>query len=88
MIVRILDDGQYELPDTGIAAVDDLDAQLLQAVETGDDTRYHTLVETIVDRVHQTGRRLPPDHLGPSTLIVPGIHTTRAEIARLLDEQG
>ena len=84
MIVRILDDGQYELPDSEIAAVDDLDAELLQAVDDGDDTRYHQLVETITARVHQTGRRLPGEQLGPSHLIVPGRHTTRAEIAGLL----
>ncbi len=85
MIVRILDDGQYDVPDTEAAALDGLDSDLVDSVTAGDDTRFAQLVATIVARVHEIGRRLPADHLGPSSLIVPGPHTTRAEIAALLE---
>ena len=85
MIVRILDDGQYDVPEAEAEALDGLDSELVDAVTDGDDARYAELVETIVARVHEGGRRLPADHLGTSGLIVPGPHTTRAKIAALLE---
>lgn len=85
MIVRILDDGQYDIPDTETAAIDQLDTELIKAVEAGDDARYRTLVGAIIEAVHRSGRRLPGEYLGPSQLIVPGAHTTRAETAALLE---
>ena len=85
MIVRILDDGQYEVPDADTAVIDQLDTELIDAVEAGDDSRYHQLVADIVETVHHRGRQLPADHLGPSHLIIPGTHTTRADIAALLE---
>ena len=85
MIVRILDDGQYEIGESEIGRIDTLDTELIDAVKTGDDVRYHDLVVDIVDKVHRSGRRVPADHLGPSDMIVPGTHTTRGEIAALLE---
>ena len=37
MIVRILGEGQYDLSDEAVSALNDLDAEVERAVEDGDD---------------------------------------------------
>lgn len=85
MIVRILDDGQYDVPDAELAALDDLDTALLEAVEAGDDTRFDDVIGDMVAKIHGAGRRLPAEQLSPSEIIVPGVHTTRSRVAELFE---
>jgi len=86
MIVRILGEGQFDVPDDAAPTLDRLDGLLVDALDEGDDDDFAAAQRALVDHVHQSGRPVPVEHLGPSELILPGPHATRAEVVALLDD--
>ena len=71
MIIRIFSDGQYRVPDSAMARINELDAQALAAVEAGDEEGFESTYTALVDEVHTTGERLDDDDLSPSDLMLP-----------------
>ena len=68
MIVRIANEGQYRLDDAHHARLDELDDEVVAAVDAGDEDRYH-----------ETFEELPEDDLEPSEFILPPADTTFVE---------
>jgi hypothetical protein len=71
MIVRISTEGQYELPDGSVAALNELDNQAVVACQAADESDFHTAYARLLDFVRETGRPVDADHLGGSDLILP-----------------
>ena len=71
MIVRIATDDQYRLPDDDAARLNDLDNEVVAAVEAGDEARFHVLFEQMLELVRQQGHRLGDDDLEESDVIIP-----------------
>ncbi len=88
MIVRILGEGQFEVPEQKIGELRDLDEAVAEAVDTADREKYTQCVSELVAGIHRIGRRLPSEHLGPSDLVLPGPHTSLEEVRDLLREEG
>ena len=88
MIVRILGQGQLELAGDHLAELNELDADLADAVTAGDVTRFERDRLLLLDRVHALGRPVSDDHLSVSDLILPGPDTSLTEVAALLGEDG
>ena len=55
MIVRILGEGQYDLSDDAVAALNDLDATVESAVEAGDEAAFHDALAALLDGVRTAG---------------------------------
>ena len=88
MIVRILDEGQVEVPAEHLAELNELDRTLTEAVTAGDAPRFaHTLTQ-LLDRVHALGTPVPADQLTGSDFILPGPDTDLAEVVALLGQDG
>lgn len=85
MIVRILGDGQYELPEDVDQEFVDLDDLLITHVEAGDEAAFQRDLSAIIALVHQ-GSRLPDDDIQPSDGVVPDVGATLADIRKLLAE--
>lgn len=85
MIIRILHDRQYDVPESDKRTIDELDAELIDAVDDGDETRFRNLVETLADTVRLRGTPLGPEQFVPSQLIVPGPDCTLKELEQLLE---
>lgn len=85
MIIRILHDRQYDVPESDKRTIDELDAELIDAVDDGDETRFRNLVETLADTVRLRGTPLGPEQIVPSQLIVPGPDCTLKELEQLLE---
>jgi hypothetical protein len=51
MIVRILGEGQYELSDDDVSALNDLDARVESAVEAGDEDDFRAALTALLDDV-------------------------------------
>ncbi len=71
MIVRISTEGQYRLPDEQSSSLHQLDEELLAAIESDDDERFHALLDEMIVLVRHSGELLDDEHLGASELILP-----------------
>ena len=88
MILRILGEGQIEVPADSLHELNELDEALLHAVEKGDETVFRSCLANLVDRVRKVGRPVPADHLGPSEYIIPGADAELDDVRSLLSEEG
>jgi PspA-Associated protein len=84
VIVRILGDVQYRVPDTERAALEALDRDLVAAVDAKDDDAFTKALSALVDAVRQAGEAVPADDIAPSDLVVPFADATLAETEELL----
>lgn len=88
MIVRILGEGQYDLSDDAVAALNDLDAQVESAVEAGDESSFRDALTQLLDGVRTAGVPHDADSLDPSDLILPMPDATLAEVRDMLSDEG
>jgi hypothetical protein len=83
MIVRILGEAQFDVPDADRSTLDNLEDALNAAVEGHDETAF-----ALIDAVRQTGTPLAPDSFTSSDLVVPFSDATLDETKTLLNEPG
>ncbi len=88
MIVRILGEGQLEVPEAEMEALNSLDADLQEAVDSGDEDRFRACLRELLDQVRSVGRPLPDDELVPSELMLPDADADLAEVRELLGDEG
>ena len=88
MIVRILGEGQLEVPDSAAAELNQLDAALEEAVERSDEAAFRLALAALLAKVRDVGSPTEPDDLRPSELIIPQPDATMAEVSRLLTDEG
>jgi hypothetical protein len=88
VIVRILGEGQLEVADAAIAALNELDAQLEAAVERGDEAGFSAALAALLGRVREIGTPAEPDTLSPSALILPQADATMDDVRELLSDDG
>ena len=81
MIVRIAENGQYEFPDDQADRLNELDNQLVTAVESGNEAEFKDLWGKMVEMVRSSGTRVPDDELISSDVILPPEDITMAEAA-------
>ena len=84
MIVRILGEAQYEVPDEHQADLDALDAALVKAVDSGDEAAFVAALRALADDVRSKGELLADDNFVPSHLVVPFADASLEETRRLL----
>lgn len=87
MIIRILGEGQYRVDDAALAAINELDTKLLEAVQKMEAT-YEAHAKALAAAVSTHGKPLGVDEFLPSDAVVPGPDTTLAEALNLLTEDG
>lgn len=71
MIVRIATEGQYRLSDDVRERVNELDNQVVEAVDADDEDRFHELFEELLNLVRSEGHELGEDELVESDVIIP-----------------
>jgi hypothetical protein len=84
MIVRILGEGQFEVPNDAADTLNRLDGELSKAAEDGDHAAFGRTLTAILGAVRAHGRPVSRHHLGASDLVVPGPGATIADVRRLL----
>jgi hypothetical protein len=88
VILRILGEGQMEVPDETVAELNELDEVLIQAIDSGDEGRFRSALSDLVGKVRQVGKPVADDYIGPSEFILPGEDATLDEVRDLLSEEG
>jgi hypothetical protein len=88
VIVRIATESQYRLPEEAAEELNELDNQVVAAVEAGDEDRFHDLFEQLLDLVRRAGDPLGEDELEESDVIVPPPDTSFVEAAAEFTGEG
>ncbi|HVB06142.1 MAG TPA: hypothetical protein VNF07_07880 [Acidimicrobiales bacterium] len=84
MIVRILGEGQFELPADAETRLASLDAAVEAAVEASDEAAFHSALDALVGAIKEAGAPLAADRIVPSDLAVPASGASLAEVRELL----
>lgn len=88
MIVRILSEGQYDLPDDSIDSLNELDSELETAIEQGDQVTFKSSLTALLERVRSLGTPVALDALVPSELLLPAPDASLADVRDLLSDDG
>ncbi len=88
MIIRIATEGQYNLPGSFVDQLNEIDNQLVEAVEEAERSRFDGLLKQMLDLVRENGAPLPMDELVESDLILPPPDTTLEEAEVLFVGEG
>ena len=88
MIVRIATESQYRLPEDAAAELNELDNQVVAAVEAGDEDRFHEVFEQMLDLARRAGEPLDEDELAESEVILPPPDTSFVEAAAEFTGEG
>lgn len=88
MIIRILGEGQLEVPDGELDALNQLDAAVEDAVNGGDEGAFAAALGSLLDGVRSVGTPLAADALEDSDLILPPADATIDEVRALLSGDG
>ncbi len=86
MIVRILGEGQYSVPEGQRGALEKLDAALGQAVDNDDEEAFERDLAALTTVVRKVGEPVADDAFAPSDLVVPFPDATLEETKVLLAE--
>jgi hypothetical protein len=71
MIIRISTEGQYELADGSVAALNELDNQAVEACEADDEDGFRATYGRMLEFIRRNGTPVAEDHLGASDIILP-----------------
>lgn len=88
MIVRILGEGQFEVAEHTVDALNGIDSQLQSAVDASDEFAFRKALADLLALVREVGERVPDDYLGPSELVLPAAESTLEEVRALLGDEG
>jgi hypothetical protein len=88
MIVRILGEGQYTVPDSHLDSLNGHDGELTAALDAGDEPAFRTALAAMLDEVRAAGERLPDEELVTSDVIPPGSAATVDEVRGMLADDG
>ena len=88
MIVRIATESQYVVPDETADELNDLDNQVVAAVEARDEDRFHEAFEQLIDLVRRSGQPLDEDEIAESDVIIPPPDISFVEAAEEFTGEG
>ncbi len=88
MIVRILTEGQYNLPGAHVDELNEIDNRLVEVVEQEDRAKFETLLKEMLDLVREKGTPVPVDELVESDLVLPEPDITLEEAEELFTGEG
>jgi hypothetical protein len=88
VIVRILGEGQFDVPEDAVARLNELDAAVEAAVESGDEAAFASALAGLLDGVRAAGTPHAAEALDESDSILPPADATLDEVRALLTDEG
>ncbi|CAI8023783.1 hypothetical protein GBAR_LOCUS13882 [Geodia barretti] len=88
MIVRILGEGQFNLPGAVIEDLNDIDNRMVEAVESENEESFRSLLQEMIALVREKGSPLPLDELVESDFILPETDLTLEEAEHIFIGDG
>jgi len=88
VIVRIMGEGQLDVQQGDLSALNNLDGELETAIDSGDEEKFRTALHALLEQVRTVGKTLPAEELAPSELILPPADATMDEVRAMLGDAG
>ena len=88
MIVRILTEGQYNLPGAHVDELNEIDNQLVEVVAEEDQEGFERNLKKMLDLVREKGTPVPLDDIVESDLVLPEPDLTLKEAEELFVGEG
>ena len=88
MIVRILTEGQYNLPGAFVDRLNEIDNEIVDVVGDGDREAFRKLLDQMLDHVRKNGTEVPVEELVESDVVLPEPDITLEEAAELFTGEG
>ncbi|GAA4212502.1 PspA-associated protein PspAA [Actinocatenispora rupis] len=88
MIVRILGEGQYDVPPVALDELNVHDDAVQEAADAGDEGAFTAALASLLDTVRARGTALDASALVPSELILPAPDAPMAEVQAMLGDEG
>jgi hypothetical protein len=88
MIVRISGEGQYELADDDKDRLNELENDVVQIVEAGEEAGFDASYQALLDFVRDAGSKVGDDELEGSDVILPPADTTFSEAGEEFTGEG
>ena len=88
MIVRILTEGQFNLPGAYVDELNEIDNQLVEVVESDDAEQFPVVLKSMLDLVRENGTPVPVDELVESDLVLPEPDITLQEAEEIFTGEG
>lgn len=85
MIIRIMGEGQWEVPESALTELNLIDSHVEHAVNNGGQAELTEALTRLAATVREHGRQIPDDEIVDSDLIVPDTSATVDEVSQLLD---
>ena len=86
MIVRILGEGQWNVPEAAVNDLNALDDAVEQAVSEQDEAKLQVALAELLAEVRSVGTAVPDDQILDSALILPDVGSSLADVEALLAE--
>jgi hypothetical protein len=88
MIIRIVGEGQFQVPSTLLDDLNDRDNQIVRVVAQGKERAYYQAFGRLLNLVRRRGQPLSHEDLRPSDVILPAADTTFEEAHQLFVGEG
>jgi hypothetical protein len=88
LIIRILGEGQFDVPDESLETLNSLDDAVEEAVEAGDHEAFSKALDALLARVRDAAAPHAEGTLDASDLILPHADATLEEVRDLLSGDG
>lgn len=88
MIVRILSEGQYNLPGAYIDDLNAIDNDLVEVVAAEDAEAFASVLKRMLDLVREKGEAVPVEELVESDLVLPEPDITLLEAEEMFVGEG
>lgn len=86
MIVRIMGEGQFRLPEDALTRINELDDALEASL--ADPAAFPAALTALLDNVRSSGQALADDELETSDVVLPAPEATVDEVRAMLTEEG
>ena len=88
MIIRILTEGQYNLPGAFLDELNEMDNTLVEVVAEEDRAKFEVALKEMLDLVRDNGTPVPVEELVESDLVLPEPDITLREAEELFVGEG
>ena len=88
MIVRIMTEGQYDLPGAYIDDLNKIDNDLVEVVEQENEAEFTKLLKKMLDLVRDNSTPVPVEELVESDLVLPEPDLTLIEAEEIFTGEG
>lgn len=87
MLIRILGEGQFEVPDSALDEINRLDRELEAALNATDGS-FQAALDALLAAVRSVGVRPPDEEIHESTVILPFADASEDDVRDMLGDEG